>query len=237
MAQSLIFHYRDSSSFLNKTNPFIKLLSLLLFCSALVKTSILGTLLFLFCVAIIMIIIKLPLIKYGSELLFFIVISIFIAITSYLAKDPLILTINKILRFDTAILISFLLADSTDPSDIARSLAKVLNHIPFINGWKLASQIELTLMCIPLIFDVNQAINEARIARLEKRYIHPIKFISSYSIHLLDNLLYKVDDIAFALDSRGYDPLIERESQKYKINDFVFLFFVVLLIGVGLYVK
>ncbi len=237
MAQSLIFHYRDSTSFLNKINPFIKLLSLLLFCSALVKTSIFGTLLFLLFVTIIMIIIKLPLIRYGNELIFFIVISIFIGVTSFFAKDSFILTINKILRFDTAILISFLLADSTDPSDIARSLAKVIDHIPFINGWKLASQIELTLMCIPLIFDVNQAINEARIARLENRHNHPIKFITGFTVHLLDNLLYKVDDIAFALDSRGYDPLIKRESQKYKIKDFVFLFFVVLLIGVGLYVK
>ena len=237
MAQSLIFHFRESNSFLSRTNPFIKLLSLLLFCTALVKTSIVGTLIFLFAVIIAMIITKLPIVRYGSELLFFVVISFFIALTSYIANYDLIDIINRVLRFDTAILMSFLLADSTDPSDIARSLGSVLDRIPFINGWKVASQIELTLLYIPLIFEVSISIIEARSARLESRIRHPLRFITSYSVSLIDNLLYKVDEIAFALDSRGYDSSIKRETIKYKVTDFIFLLFVILLIGVSYYVS
>lgn len=237
MAQALIFHYRESNNFLNRVNPFIKLLSLLILCSALVNANIYGTLSILIIVIILMIISKLPIVKYGKELIFFIVISTFIAITSFLSEYEISRIINNVLKFDTAILMSFLLTDSSDPSDIARSLSKVLNHIPFVNGWKLASQIELTLMFIPLIFDVSQSINEARMSRLENTLKHPIRFVTSYSITLLDNLLYKVDEIAFALDSREYNPSIERQTIKYKFSDFLFLIVVVLLVGVTLYVK
>lgn len=237
MAQSLIFHYREANTFLNRTNPFIKLLSLLALCTTLVTTNLYGTLIILFIVISLMIITKLPIIKYGNELIFFIIISFFIAITSYFSENSFVSIINSVLKFDTAILMSFLLADSSDPSDIARSLAKVINHIPFINGWKLASQIELTLMFIPLIFDVSQSIQEARISRLESTLRNPIKFIINFSIRLLENLLYKIDEIAYALDARGFDPNLERESLKYNFFDFIFIFLVILLIGISLYVK
>ena len=237
MARALIFHYREADTFLHRVNPFMKLLSLLLLCTTLVKTPLIGTLIILSVTVVIMIIIKLPINKYGSELIFFIVISSFIAITSIFANLGLKEIINSVLKFDTAILMSFLLADSSDISDIARSIAKVLNHIPFINGWKIASQIELTLMCIPLIFDVSESISEARMARLESKLKHPLKFIINYSISLLDTLISKIDEIAFALDSRGYDNSIERQTIKYKFSDFVFLFFVILLVGVTFYVK
>ena len=141
------------------------------------------------------------------------------------------------MKFDTAILMSFLLADSSDPSDIARSLANVINHIPFINGWKLASQIELTLMFIPLIFDVSQSIQEARKARLESTLRNPIKFVINFCIRLLENLLYKIDEIAYALDARGFNPELERDTIKYNSKDFIFIFIVILLIGISLYVK
>jgi energy-coupling factor transporter transmembrane protein EcfT len=236
MAQALIFHYRDSNTCLNKTNPFIKLLSLLLLCTTLVKANIYGTLIILIATFILMIITKLPIIKYGKELTFFIIISLFIAITSIFSDKTIIETINSVLKFDTAILMSFLLADSSDPSDIARALGKTLNHIPFVNGWKFSSQIELTLMCLPLIFEVSQSIGDARSSRLENIKKHPLKYIANYSISLLDNLLYRIDEIAYALDSREYNHSIERDSIKYKFSDFVFLFSVLILIGATFYV-
>ena len=231
MAQTLIFHYRDANTFLHKTNPFIKLLSLLILCTTLVITNIVETLIILSIILIIMIITKLPIIKYGKELTFFIFISLIIAISSYFSNKTTINLINSVLKFDSAVLLSFLLTDSSDPSDIARSLAKALDHIPFINAWRISSQIELTLMCIPLIFDVSQSINEARLSRLENIRFHPFKYVISYSVSLIDNLLYKIDEIAFALDSRGYNPDIEREAIKYTIKDFIFLICVILIVG------
>lgn len=237
MAQSLIFHYREANTFLNRTNPFIKLLALMSLCTTLVATNLYGTLMILFIVIILMIITKLPILKYGNELTFFIIISVFIAITSYFSEKTNISIINSVLKFDTAILMSFLLADSSDPSDIARSLANVINHIPFINGWKLASQIELTLMFIPLIFDVSQSIQEARKARLESTLRNPIKFVINFCIRLLENLLYKIDEIAYALDARGFNPELERDTIKYNSKDFIFICIVILLIGISIYVK
>ncbi|MGD1821276.1 MAG: energy-coupling factor transporter transmembrane component T family protein [Pleomorphochaeta sp.] len=237
MAQALIFHYRDAETFLHKINPFIKLLTLLLLCTSLVTATLINTLIILFVTFLIMGITKLPIIKYGKELTFFVIISLIILITSFLSGENYIEIINSVLKFDTAVLMSFLLADSTDPSDIARSLAKVIDKIPFVNGWRFASQVELTLMCIPLIFDVSQAISEARISRLEIINKHPIRYLKSYTISLIDNLLNKIDIIAYALDSRGYNSDIERETLKYSFKDFIFLFCVLLLIGINYYVR
>ena len=237
MAQALIFHYRDENTLLHKINPFIKLLTLLLLCSTLVSASFYGTILILSITLIMMLITKLPIFKYGKELFFFIFISFIIIVTSYFSNKTIIEVVNSVLKFITAILMSFLLADSSDPSDIARSLAKVIDKIPFINGWRFASHIELTLMCIPLIFDVSESISEARISRLEKVKKHPIKYIITYCISLIDNLLYKIDEIAYALDSRGYNPNIERETLPYSFRDILFILFVIIIMGVSIYVK
>ncbi len=237
MAQALIFHYRDQNTILHRINPLSKILTLLLLCSTLFSTSLYGTLIIFSITIIMMIITKLPIFKYGKELTFFIIISLIIILTSYLSDKTFFEIINSVLKFITAILMSFLLADSSDPSDIARSLAKVIDKIPFINGWRFASHIELTLMCIPLIFDVSESISETRIARLEIIKKHPIKYIINYCISLIDNLLYKVDEIAYALDSRGYNPDIERETQKYSYRDLIFIFFVFIIIGALIYVR
>lgn len=237
MAQALIFHYRDEDTILHRINPFTKLFTLLLLCSSLVSLSIYGTLLIFTMTIITMIITKLPIIKYGKELSFFIFLSLIIVITSFLGNKALIEIINSVLKFNTAIFISFLLADSSDPSDIARSLAKVIDKIPFINGWRFASHVELTLMCIPLIFDVSESISEARIARLENIRKHPIKYIINYCISLIDNLLFKVDEIAFALDSRNYNPDIKRETLNYTYRDIIFILIVLFLIGASFYVN
>lgn len=237
MAQALIFHYREADTFLHKINPLIKLITLFLLCTSLVTTSFYKTLIILSLAIFSMIAVKLPIIKFKKELSFFIIISAVIGISSYFSNKTIIDLLNSILKFDTAVLLSFILADTTDPSDIARSLAKSLNHIPFINAWAFASQVELTLMCIPLIFDVSQSISEARESRLENIKKHPLKFIINYSVSLIDNLLYKIDEIAFALDSRGYGANIERESKKYSIIDFIFLIFIVFVIGGLYYVK
>lgn len=229
MAEALIFHYRENNNLLAKTHPFIKLIGLILLCIPLVKASLIATLYLLIPILFAMYLIKMPLKQYLKELIFFFILSFIIGFSNYLSSKSLYITFNAILKFDTAVLASLLLADTTDPSDLARSLGKVLNKIPFINGWLIASQIELTLSCIPLIFDTTTSIREARLSRLENSKKHPIKSFFGLTFSMMDNLLQKIDEMAYALDSRNFKADEERESIKYQKKDFIILSFSILL--------
>ncbi|MBK5200430.1 MAG: hypothetical protein JJE21_02735 [Spirochaetaceae bacterium] len=229
MAQTLIFHYREASNFLSKTHPMIKLLSLILICIPLVNASLNGILLIFGSLIISSIIIKMPLISYLKELTFLIIISIIIGISNYISSKNLIQTSIAVLKFITAVYASLLLADSTDPGDLSRALGKTLNHIPFINGWAIASQIELTLSILPLIFDTTSAIREARLARGERALKHPLKAMVGLIYNLMDNLLTNIDEMAYALDGRVFNSAMVRSGIKYKKRDFLFIIFVISL--------
>lgn len=229
MAQALIFHYREADNFLTKTHPMIKLLSLILICIPLVNASLYGILLIFSTLIISSILVKMPLISYIRELSFLIVISVIIGISNYLSYKDVVITSVAVLKFITAVYASLLLADSTDPGELSRTLGKALNHIPFINGWTIASQIELTLSILPLIFDTTSAIKEARIARGENTLRHPIKAMIGLVYNLMDNLLNNIDEMAYALDGRVFDATMERKGIKYKKSDFIFIILVILI--------
>jgi energy-coupling factor transporter transmembrane protein EcfT len=232
MAEELIFHYREDTNFLSKAQPMIKLIGLLSLCIPLVNASIQGTILILSAVVIASIVIKMPLIRYLRELVFLIIIALLIGISSYFSTNDLILAITSVLKFTTAVYASLLIADSTDPSDLARALGKALNHIPFINGWQIASQIELTLSILPLIFDTTSSIKEARIARGENSLRNPLKSMIGFVYNTMDLLLENIDEMAYALDSRGFDASMERPAIKYHLHD-VILLLVIISISIG----
>lgn len=232
MAEALIFHYRERNNLLVKTHPLIKLIALILICIPLVSASLYSSIFLIGIILFTMVLIKLPLNKYLRELSFFIILSIIIGISNYLSTNSVELTTIAVLKFATAVLASLILADTTDPSDLARAIGSALNHIPFVNGWIIASQIELTLSCIPLIFDTTQSIKEARTARLENSLKHPIKSFFNLVFLMMDTLIYKIDEMAYALDSRDFDPKKERNTIKFKFKDLVILL-LACAIGIG----
>jgi biotin transport system permease protein len=235
MAQTLIFHYRESNNFLAKAHPMVKLLGLLALCIPLVSASFYGIILILFSVVVTSIIIKMPLYHYLKELTFLIIIASVIAISTYISSKNMMTSVSSTLKFSTAVYASLVLADTTDPSDLARALGSFLNHIPFVNGWVVASQIELTISILPLIFDTSASISEARLSRGENALYHPIKAMIGLVYNIMDLLLENVDEMAYALDSRGFDPYLEQASIKYKPHDVVLLL-VIVMISFGGYV-
>ena len=232
MAETLIFHYREDSNFLSKAQPMIKLLGLLSLCIPLVNASLKGVLLIFSSLIIVSIMIKMPLKHYLRELTFLIIIATIIGISTYISNHNIMIAVAALLKFTTAVYASLLLADSTDPGDLARALGRALNHIPFVNGWHIASQIELTLSILPLIFDTTAAIKEARVSRGENSSRHPLKSMTGYVYNIMDLLLENIDEMAYALDSRGFDASMERSAMKYHPHDIVLLV-TVLSIAVG----
>lgn len=232
MAETLIFHYRENNNFLARSHPMIKLLGLLSLCIPLVNASLLGIILILSSVIIASLIIKMPIQKYLKELTFLIIIAAIIGISTFISSNNIQKSVSALLKFSTAVFASLLLADSTDPGDLARALGRTLNHIPFINGWNIASQIELTISILPLIFDTTASIKDARISRGENTLRNPIKSMIGLVYNIMDLLLENIDEMAYALDSRGFEASMERPAMKYHRHD-ILLLVVVLTIALG----
>ncbi|MDD4572661.1 MAG: energy-coupling factor transporter transmembrane component T [Sphaerochaeta sp.] len=233
MAEALIFHYREQQSFLNRCNPLTKLLCILALLIPLAKASFTVSAVLLTLLALLAIHQRLPFHRYGRELRFFIVMTALIGITEYLATRMVLQSITACLRFLSIILSGMLLADSTAPDDLARSLGSVLNRVPFIDGWAVASTIELTLSMIPLIFDVTDQVTTARKARMEKNR-HPIRNIKALVASIFGLLLDRSEELSWALQARSFDPSRARRTLAYTKAD-IFLALAVTLIIFSLF--
>ncbi len=218
MAEGLIFHYREQKAFLNRCNPLTKLLSILAILILLAGASFAVTIAILAPLILLCITQRLPLRRYGKELRFFLVMTALIGITEYIATGLPLPSITACLRFLAIILSGMLLADSTAPDDLSRSLGSVLDKIPCIDGWAVASSIELTLSMIPLIFDVTEQITIARKARMEKSR-HPIRSITSVTVSIFSLLLDRAEELTWALQARAFDPSRKRRTLPYTKSD------------------
>lgn len=223
MVEGVVFHFRDRNTFLNQANPLTKLISLLS-CSILLvgaglsRTCFIGGGLFLVALSL-----RLPFRSYFRETLFFLFMAIFIAITEWWATTDPSATAAAALRFLAIVLAGMLLADTTAPDDLSRSLGAVLDKLPFLNGYKLAAGVELTLAIIPLIFDVAAELRMARQARLDRSWKHPVKYLVSYCSTMFSLLMDRMDDLSIALDARAYDPSAPRKAPGFTYRDVALL--------------
>ncbi|MGE4453755.1 MAG: energy-coupling factor transporter transmembrane protein EcfT [Sphaerochaeta sp.] len=231
MAEALIFHYRKQERFLNHCNPLTKFFSLILICIALIYASLGGTALLFVAVTSAVIVQKLPLRQYQRELRFFLILLLLIAISEYVASGSWKSTLKAFLNFSSIILCGMLLADSTAPDDLARSLGSMLNKLPLVNGWRVASNIEMTLTLLPMIFDASLEVSTARKARLERNR-NPYKAILGLSTSIFLLLLDKTEDLSLALEARNYDPDKPRRRLPYRKAD-ILLWIVTLLLLLG----
>ncbi|WP_320127716.1 energy-coupling factor transporter transmembrane component T [uncultured Sphaerochaeta sp.] len=232
MAEALIFHFRDKKNFLNGCNPVTKFICIIAICFPLAKASLLSVLVLLLPLFIVAFIQHLPLLSYGKELRFFIFMSLLIIVTSYASSQNIAQALASSLRFLAIILSGMLLADSTAPDELARSLGSLLDKIPFVSGWVIASSIELTLSLVPIIFDVAEQATTARKARQERR-VNPIRTLSSLAESIFSLLLDRAEDLSSALEARAFDPERKRQTLGYGKQDLKLLLFTALLVIVG----
>ena len=220
MAEGVIFHYREADNILTRLNPCTKLLSVLVY-SVVVSSSSDSTavfVLFLFPL-IIASAIRLPVRSYLKESIFFLILALFIFISSFLSfADPVAALVPSV-RFLSVMLISMLLTDTTMPDDIARSLGAALSHILGRAAYLIASVVEITISMIPLIIDCVLSIYEARRARGASFVRHPLRSASEFSASLITDLLDKAEIYADALSARGYSASGGRYTLPYGMAD------------------
>ena len=186
MALGKIFHYRERHSIFTELNPLFKLLILILFCVAASfddPVSVSGCLLlavFLWVCA------KIPFSMLYRNGFFFLFLTVVISLTTSLQRGASFLSI---------VMASMIFMDCTAPTDLAYAMG---------NG-KLGSVVGLTLSMIPGIADSIATTIQARKARGERLFLHPISALTGICIGVVSRLLDMVDSYADALISRAFN--------------------------------
>lgn len=229
MAETLIFHYRKQDTLLGKTHPLVKAGATLALCISVFSLSLPGILVILSAFVLLAVSIRLPIGSFRREIVYFSILLAMILLTEYLVAFVFLDALAAGLRFVCVILLGLLIADTTAPDELARTLGSFLDRIPFINGWAVASSVELTLCLLPMIFDAAQQASEARKARLQG-WKHPLRAIVSLSGSILSLLLDKAEDFANALEARHFDYAKSRPSMRLNQRDLWFSLGVLVLL-------
>lgn len=224
MSEAIAFHYRPADSFLTRRHPLSKLvplllISLLLTTASPLRTGLLGILMIGCAIGI-----RLPLRHYLRESFFFFILAAALGISQWFSSKLLLPSLTAAVRFLFIILAGIMMADTTAPDDIARATGCIAHPLLGARGWRFAASIELTLSILPMIFDVSRQSREARTARGETGWKHPVKRISGYIITLFSLLLDRMEDLSLALEARAFDPDKPRPSLPWTRKDTLFFF-------------
>lgn len=223
MAQVMIFHYRVSDNLLTRLNPNTKLVALLSYSIVISSCGPLETILLSLVPISIALGIRLPFREYIKESLFFILLSVLMAITSFLSQGDILHAFSYALSFLSMVLSSMLLTDTTMPDDLARSIGGALSKVIGRYAYIFSTLVEITLSMIPIIIDSTAGIFDARRARGASFSSHPLKTVSELSISILSSLLDKAEIYIDALYSRGYDASQIRDRAGYRAVDFIIM--------------
>ena len=223
MAQAMIFHYRQADNLLTRLNPNTKLVCLLSYSIVISSSGPLETILlslFPICIALG---IKLPLREYLKESIFFILLSVLMAITSFLSQKDALYAFSYAMSFLSLVLSSMLLTDTTMPDELARSMGASLSKVIGRYAYIFSTLVEITLCLIPIIIDSTVGLFDARRSRAASFFSHPLKTVSELSISILSTLLDKAEIYIDALYSRGYDASKVRDRAEYRAADYIII--------------
>ncbi len=232
MAEALIFHYRHQHTALSRANPLSKFISVIAICIMLFTLSLPGLGVVTVVLGLAMWRQRLPIIRYRRELRYFTIILLLIIITEYIATANALSPSVSALRFIIIIQCGLLLTDCTAADDLARSLGSLLDTIPLVDGWAIASTIEMTLALLPMIFDASLEVVTARTARLERKG-RPLASLSGITASIFSLILDKGEDLALALEARHFDPSQPRRRLPYSFLDVLLLLAVALMLSVA----
>jgi len=156
-----------------------------------------------------------------------------IGLAHYLSSRQLQAPLVATLRFASIVLMGIIFADTTAPDDLSRAIGTFLSPIPQLNGYRIGATLELTLSTIPLIFDVVHLVSEARKARNESVWRHPVRRIVSYSSTVFTLLLERAEEMEAALTARNFNPNAKRDTFTFSYRDSLLMVFVICFTVLG----
>lgn len=112
-----------------------------------------------------------------------------------------------------------------------------LNPIPFIPAARVAIMVNLTFVLIPLIFDQACEMSNAQKARCINGRKNPVERIKFIVIPLLVQTFRRADEMALAMEARGFTEDRTKAVFKTNANDWLILAFLLLVSAIILLVK
>jgi energy-coupling factor transport system permease protein len=142
-------------------------------------------------------------------------------------------------RITLMIIITTMLTVSTKPLDMTLALEDLMKPLKLIKFpvHIFSMIISLALRSIPILFEEGLRIINAQASRgvdfKNGKLREKVKALVSLIVPLLISSFQKAEDLSFAMETRGYDPLLKRTRFRFyriKLKDFLFLLLVFLLI-------
>jgi len=217
-----LFAYRERDDAATRLNPLVKIalttaLALSLATPSehpLATTGLLSGLLVLMGT-----IARLPLKPYGKRMGFFLAMALVIGLAKHLSEGNWVVTTTAVLRFLAYVLMGLLLADTTAPDDLARSLGSLVARVRSRAGYRFAVTVEVALRSFAIIFEVSDEVVQARRARLERPWRHPLGRMLSLGAVLVAAMIDRGECLANAMQARQIDPEAPREARPFTKSD------------------
>lgn len=102
------------------------------------------------------------------------------------------------------LMISTILTGTTTLSSLQTAICWLLRPLPFINERRIATLFNMTFVLIPLIFDEANQLREAQRSRCIDNRKNPLQQVVLLVYPLLRQTFRKVEEIALAMEARGY---------------------------------
>jgi energy-coupling factor transport system permease protein len=111
-------------------------------------------------------------------------------------------------RFIFLLLFAALLTASTDPSAITCGIERLLRPLPLrwlgISSFELATMMNISIAFLPLLFERVERTKAAQAARGMDFVKNPFHTVPALAIPLLRGIIRDAEELAFAMESRGY---------------------------------
>jgi len=163
-----------------------------------------------------------------------------VSYTISLHEEAVISALKVLLRILTLISLSALLTLSTKPTDLNSGIEGIFSPLKFIKSQIsiFAMMISIALRSIPTLINESQRILKAQASRgvdfNEGKLKEKVNQIVSLLVPMFVISYKKAEDLAYAMEARGYIPGNERtklEVLKYKASDYITYIFLFLFVS------
>ena len=202
---------------------------------------------------LILYLLSLKFVKKGKILLFLIILVIGFYVQTLSFKSPLIVSYTislheeafysaakVLIRIITLISLSALLTLTTKPTDLNSGIEGIFAPFKFMKSQIsiFAMMISIALRSIPTLINESQRILKAQASRgvdfNEGKLKEKVNQIISLLVPMFVISYKKAEDLAYAMEARGYIPGRERtklEQLNYKISDYLSYIFIIIFIA------
>ncbi|MFO7850450.1 MAG: energy-coupling factor transporter transmembrane component T [Spirochaetia bacterium] len=217
MAELNIFHYRPGIGPVHKTDGRVKLLLLILTVITVLSTGSTGLAAITLILTAVAAAVPLNPAKFSRELIFFGILGIII----WISRPTIEAGAVAAWRFILIVFTGMIFTASTAPEEIHGVLFTLLAPIPRVPHGLIAEHVSLTILFIPLLFDTAKEIGEARKARLIGESRNLVRRLSSFATPLLEALFVRIEEVALALEARGFDEEVVRCELHLRPSDVI----------------